>query len=155
LDLTFFTGLVGVVVGAVGKELVGLIFRESARRQNELDAVEAIILSTVTEVRTLAITHWSEAETSASATARAASIVARIQYCATLYPELFKNSIVEKRQMDMVFVRFRKALTGDEFGQQSRVAMPNRASDIEIATYDLMLQAKMGRIRSRRLRWLP
>lgn len=155
MDLTFLTGFLGGVVGAASKEAVAWIFKEAARRQSELDAVEALVLSTLSEVRTVAITHWSDEETSPAAAARRASIVARIQFCAKLYPELFKGSLEEKRNMDVIFVRFRRALTGDEFGQLDRPALPERANDIEVATYEAMHQVKMGRIRSRRLRILP
>ena len=155
MDLTFLTGFLGGVVGAASKEAISWVFKEAARRQSELDAVEGMVLSTASEVRTLAIAHWSEAETSPTALARRASIVARIQFCGKLYPELFKGSIDEKRNMDVLFVRFRQELTGGEFGQADRVAMPERANDIEIATYEVMHQMKMGRIRSRRVRFLP
>jgi hypothetical protein len=155
VDLTFLTGFLGGVVGAASKEAVSWIFKEAARRQSELDAVEQIVLSTFSEVRTLAIAHWSENETAPAAAARKSSIVARIQFCAKLYPELFKGSLEEKRRMDVVFVQFRKALTGDKFGQLDRGAMPGRADDIEVATYGAMHQIKMGRIRSRQLRLFP
>lgn len=155
MDLTFLIGFLGGVIGAAIKEAISWVLKEAARRQSELDAVEDMVLSTASEVRTLAIAHWSDPETSLAASARRASIVARIQFCGKLYPELFKGSIDEKREMDVLFVRFRQALTGDEFGQLDRVQMPERANEIEIATYEVMHQTKMGRIRSRRKLFLP
>ena len=155
MDLSFLAGFVGGIVGAASKEAVGWVFKEAARRQSELDAVEAMVLSTLSEVRMLAITHWSEAETSPSAAARRASIVARIEFCGKLYPEIFRGSLDEKHNTDVLFVRFRRALTGDEFGELNRAAMPERANDIEIATYEVMHQIKIGRISSRRVRLWP
>lgn len=154
MDFAFLIGFLGGIFGAVSKEAVAWVFKEAARRQSELDAVESLVLSTLSEVRTLAIAHWSEKENSPSSVARGASIVARIQFCGKLYPELFKGSLDEKRDMDVAFVRFRQALTGDEFGQMNRAALPQRAHDIEVATYNAMVQLKMGRIRSRRVRFL-
>jgi hypothetical protein len=155
LDWSFWVGFLGGALATVSKELVTWIYREFTRRMAELDGVESILFLAITESRSLAIAHWSAREDSTDAASRKYSIVARIQFCAKLYPELLAGSVNEKREVDVRFVAFRKALTGDEFGQLNRSPSPERANEIEVSTYELVSQIKMGRIRSKRiLSWL-
>lgn len=147
---TLISGIIGGLLGAGAKETVSFFFKEITRRHAELDAVEEILLTTVAEIRDLAIEHWNEPATAKSSQTRAAKIVGRIHYCAKLYPELFRAELDEKRQTDVVFQRFRMTITGSDFGEKTREAMPEKASEIEISTYELKSQIKLGKIRSRK-----
>lgn len=147
---TLVSGIIGGLLGAGAKETVSYFFKEISRRHAELDAIEELLLSTIIEVRDLAIEHWNEGADAAGSDTRAAKIVGRIHYCAKLYPELFSSNLHEKQQTDVVFQRFRMTITGGQFGEKSRKAQPEKAPEIEISTYELKSQIKLGKIRSRK-----
>lgn len=147
---SLISGIIGGLLGAGAKEVVSFVFKEITRHQSELDAIEGILLATIAEIRDLAIEHWNEPATANGSQIRAAKIVGRIHYCAMLYPELFQAEQSEKRRTDVVFQRFRMTITGDDFGEKTRSSQPEKVSEIEVSTYELKSQVKLGKIRSRK-----
>lgn len=151
VEKTLLGAFIGGVLGASSKEFVSLIFRQYSRRQSELDAIEALLLQNLGDIRDHALDYWGSSAKAKSSPINEGKILGQLHYCASLYPELFKSSLGEKRATDMLFVKFRATITGGDFGSKGRKPQTSKFSEIELATYQLKSQIKLGRIRDRRL----
>lgn len=141
----------GGFFGAVAKEFASWLFKEINRWRDEKAALLDVLLETVESVAYLAAEHWSLPGSAPDRLQRTGKVVGRLHYCSELYPVIFAQSMAEKQNTDMVFTRFRRALTGDRFDDARRPADPGRTAEIELAKYELISQLRLGRMRATRL----
>ena len=107
--------------------------RES-RRNADVERIENITF----EIRDLACSYWSRAESEADQKQRAASIIGRLSFLSALVDELFLPASRYHARAQSLITAFDESCTSGDFGVASRPPMPERSPEIEVNAYAIV-----------------